>query len=224
MSLTKVSCEDVLALMPHKTLTGILGEPTYAVVRKLKFFTARTGQVYTPPAVDPPQYPNIPPGTAVADRERLRALNDDAKKEWQILEHARRIAVNLASEAIESVYYAEIEDADEGLNDVLIFCELFEHIKDRYCTITQDEIKRNIELFLRGIDPTLPLAIYTKKQKDCQEFLIDAWVPISSELMVTTGTKHAINCGDFHQAWREWQRTPPPNQTWAKKTHWTPVH
>eukprot|EP00804_Cyclotella_cryptica_P012561 CCRYP_014711-RA/>CCRYP_014711-RA protein AED:0.61 eAED:0.33 QI:0/-1/0/1/-1/1/1/0/407 len=249
MSLIKVSREDVLALMPHKTLTRIIGEPTYAAVRKLKHelganltavkvswghgkgllgellpaavFTARTGQVYTPPALEPPQYPHIPAGTAVADREHLRALNDNAKKEWQILEHARRIAVNVAAEAIKSVYYAEIEDADEGLNDVLIR-DLLEHSEDRYCTITQDEIDKNMELFLRGIDPTLPLAVYTKKQEDCQEFSIDARVPISQELMVTTGTKHAVNCGDFHQAWREWRRTPPANQTWANwKTHWT---
>ena len=99
--------------MPHKTLTQIIGEPAYAAVRKLKHelganltivkvswghgkgllgnllppavFTTRTGQVYTPPVADPPQYPNIPPGTAVADKEMRRALNDDAKKEWQIL-------------------------------------------------------------------------------------------------------------------------------------------
>eukprot|EP00804_Cyclotella_cryptica_P023861 CCRYP_018685-RA/>CCRYP_018685-RA protein AED:0.12 eAED:-0.15 QI:0/-1/0/1/-1/0/1/0/255 len=79
-----------------------------------------------------------------------------------------------------------------------------------------------MELFLRSIDPLLPLAIYTKKQEDCQEFSIDARVPISQELMVTTGTKHAVNCGDYHQAWREWRRTHPANQIWANwKTHWT---
>ena len=88
-----------MALMPNKTLTKINGEPTYAAVRKLKcklganltpvqvswghgkgllgellpaaVFTARTGQVYTPPAAKPPQYPIIPAGTAVAKRERL---------------------------------------------------------------------------------------------------------------------------------------------------------
>jgi hypothetical protein len=179
----------------------------------------RTGEVYTPPAADPPQYLNIPPGTAVADRERLRALNDDAKKEWQILEHARRIAINQAADAIESVYYTEIEDSDKGLNDVLIR-DLLEHIEDRYCTVTQDEIDQNMDLFNRGIDPTLLLAVYTKKLEDCQEFSIYARVPISTELMVTTGTKHAVNCGDFHQAWREWRRTPAADQTLANwKTH-----
>jgi hypothetical protein len=205
MSLIKVSREDVLALMPHKTLTKIIGEPTYAAVRKLKrelganltavkvswgygkgllgkllpaaVFTARTGHIYTPPAAEPPQYPDIHAGTAVAERERLRALNDDAKKEWQILDHARHIVVNQTADAIESVYYAELEDVDEGLHNVLI-SNLIDHIDDRYCTITQDEIDRNMDVFLRDIDPTLPLAVYTKKQEDCQEFSIDAKVPI----------------------------------------------
>ena len=91
-----------MALMPHKTLTRIIGEPMYAAVCRLKrklganlttvkmswghgkvllgellpvaVFTARTGQVYTPPVVDPLQYPNIPPGTAVANREHLHTL------------------------------------------------------------------------------------------------------------------------------------------------------
>ena len=128
MSLTKVSWEDVLALMLHKTLTRIIGEPTYVGIHRLKcklganlttvkmswghgkvllgellpvaVFTARTGQIYTPPTNNSLQYPIIPPSTAVTDRERLRALNKNAKKEWQILEHARRIAVTQAADAI----------------------------------------------------------------------------------------------------------------------------
>eukprot|EP00804_Cyclotella_cryptica_P024311 CCRYP_020872-RA/>CCRYP_020872-RA protein AED:0.44 eAED:0.44 QI:0/-1/0/1/-1/0/1/0/97 len=32
--------------------------------------------------------------------------------------------------------------------------------------------------------------------------------------MVTTGTKHAIQCGAFTDAWKEWNRIPRANQTW----------
>jgi hypothetical protein len=79
-----------------------------------------------------------------------------------------------------------------------------------------------MDLFNQGINPTLPLAVYTKKQEDCQEFSINARVPISQELMVTKGTKYAINCGDFHHAWREWRRMPAAYQTWDDwKTPWT---
>ena len=40
--------------------------------------------------------------------------------------------------------------------------------------------------------------------------------------MVTTGTKHAIQCGAFTDAWKEWNRIPRANRTWlAWKNHWT---
>jgi hypothetical protein len=40
--------------------------------------------------------------------------------------------------------------------------------------------------------------------------------------MITTGTKHALQCGAFTDAWKEWNRVPRANQTWlAWKTHWT---
>jgi hypothetical protein len=40
--------------------------------------------------------------------------------------------------------------------------------------------------------------------------------------MVTTGTKHALQCGAFTDVWKEWNRIPRANQTWlAWITHWT---
>ena len=76
--------------------------------------------------------------------------------------------------------------------------------------------------FLKGIDPSLPLSVYTRKQEHCQDFAANARVPISEATMVTTGTKHAIQCGDFTDAWKEWNRRPEPEKTWPNwKTHWT---
>ncbi|KAL7474109.1 hypothetical protein ACHAW6_000102, partial [Cyclotella cf. meneghiniana] len=61
-----------------------------------------------------------------------------------------------------------------------------------------------------------------KKQETCQEFAQDANVPISEELMVTKGTKHALQCGGHTQAWREWRRLPAIQHTWLNwKAHWT---
>ncbi|KAL7478261.1 hypothetical protein ACHAW6_004033, partial [Cyclotella cf. meneghiniana] len=40
--------------------------------------------------------------------------------------------------------------------------------------------------------------------------------------MVTTGTKHALQCGAFTESWKEWNRTPRANRSWlAWKNHWT---
>ena len=158
-----------------------------------------------------------------AERERLKAENETDLGHWQTLQHVRRIVVNQVAEAIEPVYYAELDDPDEGLNDVSIH-DLIDHIRQRYCQIAQDDMDANMSKFNEGIDPTLLLAVYTRKQETCQAFAQDAKVSISEELMVTTGTKHALQCGGLTQAWREWRRLPAVQHNWLHwKTHWTTV-
>jgi hypothetical protein len=76
--------------------------------------------------------------------------------------------------------------------------------------------------FHTGVNATLSLAIYTRKQEKCQTFALDTGVPISKATMVTTGTKAALNCGGMELAWQEWKRRPLFNQTWNNwKQHWT---
>ena len=244
-----VSRESTQALMPHQSLTKIIGEPTHAAMKKLEkelaanliavacpwgvgrgylgellpaaIFQARYGAPYTPPAAAPPAYPVIPPGATTALREELRATNEEAQQHWQTMLHVRRLAVNLASEAIENIYYAELDDPIEGLNGVEIQ-DLLDHIKDCYCHIDQSDLDANLEKFNQGIDPSVPLIAYIRKQEDCQEFANDGHVQISEETMVTTGTKHALQCGAFTESWKEWNRTPRANRSWlAWKNHWT---
>jgi len=72
-----------------------------------------------------------------------------------------------------------------------------------------------------GIDPGLPLAIYTRKQEKCQVFTANAGVTISDELMVTTGSKHVLFSGNMMLGWREWKRLPAIQHTWDNwKIHW----
>jgi hypothetical protein len=45
--------------------------------------------------------------------------------------------------------------------------------------------------------------------------------PISKKMMVTTGTKHALNCGIMTLAWQEWKHCPLLDHTWNNwKDHW----
>ena len=244
-----ISREAVLALMPHQTLTKISGEPTHAAMKRLEkelaanliavecpwgnghgylgellpaaIYTARYGAAYAPPAAAPPAYPVLPPGTTTAVREALKAQNEEDQKHWQTMVHVRRISVNLAADAIEDIYYAELDDPIEGLNAVEIQ-DLLDHIKDRYCHIDQTDLDANLDKFNQGIDPSVPLIAYIRKQEDCQEFANDGHVQISEETMVTTGTKHALQCRAFTDAWKEWNRVPRANCTWlAWKNHWT---
>eukprot|EP00804_Cyclotella_cryptica_P012510 CCRYP_017698-RA/>CCRYP_017698-RA protein AED:0.55 eAED:0.55 QI:0/-1/0/1/-1/0/1/0/243 len=135
--------------------------------------------------------------------------------------HVRRIAVNLAAARSTACTTPNFGDPVEGLNSVEIQ-DIVDHIKDRYCHIDQSDLDKNLDRFNQGIDPSVPLVVYIRKQEDCQEFANGGSVNISEATMVTTGTKHAIQCGAFTDAWKEWNRIPRANQTWlAWKTHWT---
>ena len=220
------------------------GKPTHKVVRKLKkelganlivvdspwghnkghlgklqdapTFLACNGAAYTPLDHVPSYYLNIPPGTITAKCKHLKAKNENetALGHWQKLQHVRHITINRIAEAIEPVNFAELADPDECLNNILIR-DLLDHIHDRYCHIGQDEIDRNMEALLKGIDPSLPLSNYMRKQENCQDFASDARVPISDATMVTTETKQPSNVA-------EWNRCPDADKTWPNcKTNWT---
>ena len=95
-----------------------------------------------------------------------------------MLIHILCIAVNQVAEAIEPIYHAELDDPDEGRNDVLVH-DLIDHICNCYCHISQDKINKNMENLMKGINLSLPLSVYTRKQENCQDFAADARVSIS---------------------------------------------
>ena len=246
-----ISRDDVLGVMPHPVLTKISGEPTYQDMKKWKkemssnliavrmpvlwgrgkgllgelqdaaVFQARNGAAYNPPAGPPPAYPVIANGATTAQREQARAEHSIDVKYWTTAEHGRRIAVNIGSAALEPFVYAELDDPDEGLDDVNI-SDLYDHVMDRFAKISQTEIDDNLAEFNKGIDPSRTLAVYTRKQELCQEIASDAGVEITESSMVTTGTKHAVAAGGMEEAWKSWMRTATPLRTWPNwKTHWT---
>ena len=55
------------------------------------------------------------------------------------------------------------------------------------------------------MDPTKPLAVYTKKQKLCQAFVADAGNPITMADMVQTGVMQAVAMGVMWDAYCEWK-------------------
>ena len=62
------------------------------------------------------------------------------------------------------------------------------------------------KLFNEPIDPTKPLAIYTKKQERCQALAADSGNPITMADMVQTGVMHAVATGLIHNAYQEWKQ------------------
>jgi hypothetical protein len=195
---------------------GLLGE-----LQDPGVFTARNGAAYNPPAGPPPAYPVIPVGATTAEREQARAEHSIDVKYWVTAEHGKRIAVNIGAAALEPFAYAELDEPDEGLDDVDIRA-LYDHVMDRFAKISQVEIDDNLAEFNKGIDPSRTLAVYTRKQELCQEIATDAGVEITESTMVTTGTKHAVAAGGMDEAWKGWMRMPMANRTWPNwKTHWT---
>ena len=91
-----------------------------------------------------------------------------------------------------------------------------------YTQISQPGLDDNMADFNTGIDPGLPLVVYTCKQEKCQVFVTNAGVLISDELMVTTGSKHPLASGNMTLGWREWKCHPANEHTRANwKLHWT---
>jgi hypothetical protein len=224
-----VSRDDVLAVMPYPVLTPIPGEPTYQGMKIWKrelssnlisvrmptdwgrnkgllgelqdpaVFLARNGAAYNPPVAALPAYPAIIVGATTAEREQARAEHAIDARFRETWAHAKRIVVNIGAAAFEPFVIAELDDPDEGLNDVEVR-DLYDHIMDRFAKISQQEIDDNLKSFNEGIDPSRPLAVYTRKQELCQETASDAHVPIDEATMVTTGTKHAVATGGMDQA------------------------
>jgi hypothetical protein len=197
----------------NKGHLGLLQDPA--------IYLARNGAAFTIPAAEPPTYPVIPNGANVQQREELRAINIAARKAWATYRLVLAITRDQFAAAIDDVYYAVLDDPTEGLNGVDLRT-LVQHILTTYAQISQPDLDDNMTEFNIGIDSGLPLAVYTRKQEKCQVFAADAGVPISDELMVTTGSKHALSSGNMTLNWREWKRRPANDHTWANwKLHWT---
>jgi hypothetical protein len=215
--------------MPHPSLTHVKGEWTHKqvkiVLRELTanlmgpwghekghlgllqdpaIYLARNGATFTIPDAKPPAYPIVPVGATAPQRKELRATNAAARKAWTTYRLVLSITRDQFAAAIDDVYYAVLDDPIEGLNSVDLRT-LVMHILTTYAQISEPDMDDNMTEFNIGMDPILPLAVYTRKQEKCRDFATDTGVPISEATMVTTGTKHALATRNMTLAWREWR-------------------
>jgi hypothetical protein len=234
--------------MPYGTLTRNTGKPTHEQLQILEKELAanlmaipcpwgnRKGHLrllqdpvhylqcnsasYTVPSTAPPDYPINPPAAAPAP-EAAWAANLDECKALNTCIIVRTITRNQFAAAIDNVYYAELNDPTKGLNAISL-CDLVTNIRSTYATLSQPNIDNNMAKFVTGIEPSLPLAVYTHKQEKCPTFAQDTGIPISKATMVTTGTKAALNCGGMELAWHKWKCCPlidHMSNNW--RLHWT---
>ncbi len=244
-----VSANSVKAQMPHPTLTRIKGEPMHKqvklVIRELTanlmavscpwghekghlgllqdpiIYLACNGAQFDIPTAKPPAYPTVPTRATAPQCKESQATNAAACKAWTTYCLVLFITRDHFAAAINNVYYAVLDDPIKGLNGVDLRT-LITHILMTYAQISQPNLDDNLTDFKTGIDPILPLAVYTRKQEKCQVFAHDASVPISDATMVTTGTKHALATGNMTLAWCEWKHHSIADHTWPNwKAHWT---
>ncbi len=244
-----VSAKSIKAQMPHVTLTRILGKPSHRQLKQLEckltanlmavpcpwghnkgnlrllqdpvLYLQFNGAAFTIPAAAPPAYPVIVASATTAKRKEQCANNISACKAWSTYMIVHTITRDQFVASINDVYYAALDDPTQGINAVTLR-QLVTHIRTRYTQISQSDLDNNVTNFNQGIDPNLQLAVYTHKQEKCQTFAQDAGVPISKEMMVMTGTKHALNCGNMILAWQEWKHHPLLDHMWNNwKGHWT---
>jgi hypothetical protein len=243
-----VPAKSIKAQMPHVTLTRILGKPSHCQLKQHErelttnlmvvpypwghnkghlgllqdpiLYLQCNGAAIRIPEAAPPAYPVIVASATTAKHEEQRANNISAHKAWLTHMIVHTITHDQFAAFINDVYYTTLNDPTEGLNTVILQ-QLVSHIHTTYAQIIQPDLDNNITNFNQGIDPNLPLAIYTRRQEKCQTFAQDAGVPISKEMMLTTGTKHALNCGNMMLAWQEWKPCPLLDHTWNNwKDHW----
>jgi hypothetical protein len=161
-------------------------------------------------------------GTTTANCEELRMTNAAARKAWNTYKIVLTIAREQFAAAIDDVYYTVLDNPTKGLNAVNLRT-LVMHILNTYTQISQPDLDDNMTDFHSSIDSGLPLAVYTRKQEKCQVLTANAGVPISNKTMITTGTKHALVCGNMTLAWCKWKCHPIIDHTWPNlKAHWTP--
>jgi hypothetical protein len=155
----------------------------------------------------PLAYPVIVTVLTTAKCKEHHANNISACKALSTYMIVHTITRDQFAASIDDVYYTALNDPTEGLSTVTLQ-QLVTHIRTTYAQISQPDLNDIITNFNQGINPNLSLALYTRKQKKCQTFAQDAGMPISEEMMVTTGTKHALNCGNMTLAWEEWKHRP----------------
>ncbi len=233
--------------MPNPVLIRVLGEQTHKqlklILRKLTanlmvvsclwghnkghlgllqdlaLYLAQNGASFDIPAAKPPSYPVVSADTTAHQREELRAQHTSAHKVWNTYRLVRTITCDQFSATIHNVFYAILNNTIKGLNGINLRM-LVQHIDTTYAQISQPNLDNKLANFNTGIDLGLP-AVYTRKQEHCQVFALDVAGPISKATMVTTGTKHALACGNMPMAWRKWNHRAIANHTWSNsKTHW----
>jgi hypothetical protein len=123
---------------------------------------------FTIPANELPHYPVVLAGATTHQCKELTATNVYKRKAWMTYPLVLAITRNQFAATIKNIYYAILNDPIKGLN------MLITHITRTYVQINQLNLDNNLINFNAGINPSLPLTMYTRTQSKCQ-VLLSMW-------------------------------------------------
>ena len=152
---------------------------------------------------NPGEYPDDIPANMSAQRQsKLIICHKAVKLIYDTYKAVTQCLWNQFQEAIHEDYLAELDNPDVGLTNVHPSI-IYQHIIDRYVKIDLCMANDDGKQFNAPMEPSKPLAVYTKKQEHCQAFAADASNPIRMADMVQMGVTHAVATGVMCNAYHK---------------------
>ena len=211
-SIPEPSSDDIEAKFPHKTLTKIEGQPTYAdfhqlreelyrnalsakspfgggnhghlgaVMDGLTYTIESGGSTWTVPTTGG-MFPTFP--TNADDATKKRRIAEFVRDETGI--KTNKCVVNLLRnqllEAIDEEFYMELYN-DVFRYDRIDPADFLSHILKYYAVIDDDVLEDNKKEFEQPPNMSQPIDLYFRKQERCRQLAVDGNVPISQADLV----------------------------------------
>ena len=237
------SADAIEAKFPHKTLTKIEGQPTYADFHLLReeifrnalsskspfgggkhghkgactntlTYTIETGGVAWNVPTTSSIFPIFPPGAT--DDEKRIIIAEFVRDETGI--KAAETTINLLRNqllgAVDEEYYMELYD-DIFRYDRVSPSDFLDHILQYYAEIDDETLEDNKKEFEQPPDMSMPIDVYFRKQERCRQLAIDGSVPISKGEPVLKLQVHMGQSGMVNSAYTKWKRKPIADRRWA---------
>jgi len=235
-----------LPLVPHPTLTPVLGTPTHLTMRPfLRQLYANARSVdslrgggmhgYLALVMSPEAYVALAGEEFIAPTHPgANPLHPPAATGPQITEINRVYAAALADlvqyramqqflkkqifEAVEPLYLAELEDGMMGFADVSA-ATLVAHLTTEYGRITIDEKDANMASLEIPWNPDEHLTTVWTRLARAQLIATDAGTPIPDEVLMHKTLRVIENSNVFNDYAKRWHERPEATQTYADLRH-----
>ena len=230
-TIPEVSADDIEAKFPHKVLTKIEGQPTYAgffklreevyqnaltskspfggatfghlgVVMGAQAYTLATGNIWAIPA-SAGVYPTFPAAATETMKRKLMSTFISTERGIRQWEATSNLLRNQLLQAIDEEYYAELYDPIFRYETVRPN-DFLAHILDNYAEIDDEVLEQNKKEFQEPPDLSLPIDVYYRKQERCKQLAADGGVPISEPDLVLQLQIHMGQTGQINSSYTKW--------------------